>query len=697
LEQDVQALGHDTAGGVWLSTFNDVYRYDRYTGALTPVEFHETGIQPDESLVYAIFADAGGSLWLGTESGLVRCSDGPQPHCARRYLADRAVYSIAGDEDGNLWLGTDVGVYPYVRSEEVAWDVPAFRAADGLASDVVFAIVRDASGDFWFGTDAGLTHYQPSERAPRLEFGVEGVRRITRSYHEAGLPVMLAAADFRANPERLRYTYTLQTGQTLTHGFATGDSLALPLRYRDVIGDNEYRLRVQALDPDLNASEEAALEIVVKPRPLWRVPYIAVPGGLTLAAVLGVAVYVFVTSIAVEQRYRDVELTLSQDEAGLHVRARVEDEEGAVATVSAAEVESLRERVVRPVLADLEEGIVSEDALRYLGRRLFEVLFRDELAALLDGRGLRLRLHFEESARELAGLPWEYTYGGRPPRFLGASPQTALVHDLTAGEAPLPGPRRVSRPLRVLVVASSPRDLPPLGIATERGRLEEVWQPLVGRGDMEWEFLERGDKSTMDALDSRLGADEGWDIVHFIAHGGVEDEGAYLYLEEPDGWHEKVDEERLSVLFAGRVAPGRVRAPALVVLNACQTATVEGAQATLGLAPALVRRGQLLAAVGMQFPINDDAARLFAAKFYEALFRAGQVDYAIAKARNAIISAGRGIEGRDWGSPVLYVRTKDGRLFRFVGAEWLHVWRTARGRVLEFVRRQTQARGETHA
>ncbi|RLC98531.1 MAG: hypothetical protein DRI77_04830 [Chloroflexi bacterium] len=694
LKEDVQALGQDSAGGMWLSTFHEVYRY---TDILTPAEFQDTGIQPDERRVYAIFADLRGNLWFGTEGGLVRCSDEAQPHCDRRYLEDRAVYAIVGDADGNLWLGTDAGVYPYVRGEDAVWDVPAFRAADGLASDVVFAILRDASGDFWFGTEAGLTHYRPSERAPRLEFGVEGERRITRSYHKADLPVKLAAADFRVNSERLRYTYSLQTGQTLTHGFAISNSLALPLHYRDVIGERVYHLRVQALDPDLNASEEAALEIVVKPRPFWKVPYIIVPGGLILAAVLGVALYVFVTSIAVEQRYRDVELTLSQDEAGLHVRARAEGHEIASADVSATEVEALVERVVRSVLADLEEGRASEDALRYLGRRMFETLFHGELAALVDRHALRLRLRFEESARDLAALPWEYAYGGRPPRFLGASPQTALVRDLpVAADAPPLEPRRVPRPLRILVVASSPRDLAPLRLSAERRRLEEVWKSLVERGEMEWEFLERDDKSTMDALDSRLGADEGWDIVHFIAHGKVGDAQSYLCLEDEGGWHEDVDEERLSALFAGRLGPGRVRVPALVVLNACQTATIESAQATLGLAPVLVRRGQLLAAVGMQFPINDDAARLFAAKFYEALFRAGQVDYAIAKARNAILNAERGVESRDWGSPVLYMQTREGRLFRFVGAEWLHVWRTARSRVREFVRRQMKLGGEIH-
>ena len=685
LDDNVQALGQDAAGNMWLGTFSRVYRY---TGTPTPVEFQEVGIQPDESRVYAIFADHKGSLWFGTEGGLVRCSDEPQPFCDRRYLAERTVYAIAGDAGGNLWLGTDAGVYPYVRGEDAVWDVPAFRATDGLADDVVFAILRDTTGDFWFGTDAGLTRYQPSKLAPCLEFAPAGVTRLTRSYDEAGLPVTLLGADFRVNPERLRYIYTLQSVQTLTHGFAISNSLVFPLRYRDVIGDNEYRLRVQALDPDLNASAEAVLDIVVKPRPFWRVPYVVVPGGLMLAAMFGVVLYVFVTSIAVEQRYRDVELVFSQDEAGIHIRARVEGEEGAVATVGAAEVESLMERVVRPVLADLEEGRVSGDGLRYLGRRLFEILFHGGLAALLDGRALRLRLRFEESARALAALPWEYAYGGQPPRFLGASPQTALVRDLSAAEEGLtPEPRRVPRPLRVLVVASSPRGMVPLELSAERRRLEEVWQPLVERGEMEWEFLERGDKSTMDALDSRLGADEGWDVVHFIAHGKVDNSQAYLLLEDEDGWHEEVSEEQLSALFGGRLGPGRVRAPALVVLNACQTADIEGARATLGLAPALVRQGQLLAVVGMQFPINDDAARLFAAKFYEALFRAGQVDYAIAKARNAIISARRGIEGRDWGSPVLYMQTREGRLFRFVGAEWSHVWRTVRSRILAPVRR----------
>ena len=693
LDDNVQALGQDTAGGMWLSTFSGVYRY---TGVLTPVEFQETGIQPDESRVYAIFADHKGSLWFGTEGGLVRCSDEPRPLCDRRYLAERTVYAIASDADGNLWLGTDVGVYPYVRGEDTVWDVPAFRAADGLADDVVFALLRDTAGDFWFGTDAGLTHYLPSKLAPRLEFAPAGITRFTRSYNEAGLPVTLLGADFRVNPERLRYTYALQSGQTLTHGFAVSDSLALPLRYRDVIGDNEYRLRVHALDPDLNVSEEAVLDIVVKPRPFWRVPYIVIPGGLSLAAVLGVALYVFVTSIAVEQHYRDVELVFSQDQVGVHIGVRAEGVESAVATVSAAEVESLVERVVHPVLADLEEGRMSEDALRYLGRRLFETLFPADVAALLDGRALRLRLRFEESARGLAALPWEYACGGQPPQFLGASPQTALVRDLSAGDGPSPEPHRVSRPLRVLVVASSPRDKARLELSAERRRLEEVWQPLRERGEIEWEFLERGDKSTMDALDSRLGAGEGWDIVHFIAHGKVDSSQAYLLLEDEDGWHEDVSEEQLSTLFSGRLGPGRVRTPALVVLNACQTADLASAQATLGLAPVLVNRGQLLAAVGMQFPISDDAARLFAAKFYEALFRAGQVDYAIAKARNAIMSAKRGIEGRDWGSPVLYMQTKEGRLFRFVGAEWLHVWRTARSRVLDFIRRWIRRGGKTH-
>ncbi|MBC7250500.1 MAG: CHAT domain-containing protein [Anaerolineae bacterium] len=697
-DDDVQAIARDGAGIMWLSTFHEVYRY---ADTLVAVEFQ--GLQPDEDRVYAIFADGRGHLWFGTENGLVRCSDEPQPFCERRYLEERTVYAIVGDEEGNLWLGTDSGVYPYVRGGDVVWDVPAFRATDGLADDVVFAIVRDAAGDLWFGTDTGLTRYHPGDRAPWLDFDLQderveesaaGVIRIVRTHEQAGLPVILRGSDFRVNPQRLRYVYSLQGGPVVTQGFATTDSLTLPLRYRDVLGDNRYLLRVQAFDPDLNASQEAVLDIVVQPRPFWRVPYIAIPGGLLLAAMLGVVAYVFLTSVAAEQRYHDVELMFSQDEAGLHIKALADGKEAASALVSLAEVRSLVERMESSVLADLKEGRADDNALRYLGHRLFEVLFHDELAALLDMRPLRLRLRFEESAHKLRALPWEYTYGGRPPQFLGASPQVALVRDLSAGDGPLP-PRRVSRPLRVLVVVSSPRDLEPLDISAERRRLEEVWQPLRERGEVEWEFLERGDKSTMDALDSRLGANEGWDIVHFIAHGKVDGSRSYLRLEAEDGWSEDVSEEQLSALFSGRLGPSRARAPALVVLNACRTAGLAGAQATLGLAPVLVRSGQLLAAVGMQFPISDNAARLFAAKFYEALFRAGQVDYAIAKARNAIMSAKRGVEGRDWGTPVLYMQTKEGRLFRFVGAEWLHVWRTVRSRVLGAVRSWIPQGGKT--
>jgi len=66
------------------------------------------------------------------------------------------------------------------------------------------------------------------------------------------------------------------------------------------------------------------------------------------------------------------------------------------------------------------------------------------------------------------------------------------------------------------------------------------------------------------------------------------------------------------------------------------------------------------AVIAMQFEVTDEAAITFAYDFYGALADGYPVDAAIAEARKAIYAQGNDIE---WGTPVLYMRSPDGRLF----------------------------------
>ena len=98
------------------------------------------------------------------------------------------------------------------------------------------------------------------------------------------------------------------------------------------------------------------------------------------------------------------------------------------------------------------------------------------------------------------------------------------------------------------------------------------------------------------------------------------------------------------------------------MLNACQSAVVFRDQPLLGLAPRLLQR-QLGAVVGMQYPIPDGTALVFAREFYRCVALGYPVDAAISEARKGIFQE-MGPSVPDWGIPVLYLRAHDGRLFQ---------------------------------
>jgi hypothetical protein len=97
----------------------------------------------------------------------------------------------------------------------------------------------------------------------------------------------------------------------------------------------------------------------------------------------------------------------------------------------------------------------------------------------------------------------------------------------------------------------------------------------------------------------------------------------------------------------------------LAVLNACEGARTNREDPFAGVAASLVRN-EIPSVVAMQFEITDEAAILFAGGLYAALARGSPVDAALASARKAIWADYNDIE---WGTPVLFMRVPDGRIF----------------------------------
>jgi YVTN family beta-propeller protein len=296
-------------------------------------------------------------------------------------------------------------------------------------------------------------------------------------------------------------------------------------------------------------------------------------------------------------------------------------------------------------------------AVRLFGGRLFDAVFYDQVGnALRASRdlaesrdaGLRVRLRLTDSP-ELADLPWEYLYDKDARRFLALSEWTPLVRYLD-----LPGRIRllaVHPPLRVLVLVASPTDFPALDVDAEWTRLQESLEVLQHAGRVS---LERTPNGTMAELQRQLRRGE-HHVFHYIGHGRYDPElgDGVLAMEGPTGRAQPISGSDLGALLHDH------RTLRLALLNSCEGARGGRTDPYSGTAQSLVYQG-IPAVVAMQFEITDRAAIVFTRGFYEAVADGYPLDAAMAEARKAIRLQPNQVE---WGTPVLYLRAPDGRIF----------------------------------
>ncbi len=297
-----------------------------------------------------------------------------------------------------------------------------------------------------------------------------------------------------------------------------------------------------------------------------------------------------------------------------------------------------------------------------LGRQLGDALFPPAVRDLFEAsrhrigaaHGLRIRLRFDQTAPTT--LPWEYAYIPRPEGtlhaldgFLALDRQLSIVRFEVMGHAPEPR-EPAQRPLRFVALFSSPENLEPLRIDHERSLLERA---LAHMPALEAEFHARaGIDSLLDAFSQPA------HVLHFAGHGIFDaTAGAgkgYLVLEDEHHRAVPLSAERLALALHNRGLR-------LAVLGACQSAQRDGIHPWAGVAPALVRAG-IPAVVGMQFRIFDESTISFNRHFYHALLMGQSIDAAVVAGRLAIL-ARSGEDDRDWGVPVLYMRSNNGVLF----------------------------------
>ena len=320
----------------------------------------------------------------------------------------------------------------------------------------------------------------------------------------------------------------------------------------------------------------------------------------------------------------------------------------------------------------LAKDVMSLDETLLLGQELSRILLPNEAnelfvnsrAQLEDGEGLRIRIELRSLA--LADLPWEYSYL-RPADFDSNAPERGFLAldrmlSLVRYE-PVAQPPGSCRPLKdqqiqVAMLLANP-DIPGWSKLDLDSEVKVVESALSDEPGIVLSSHHNATTQTLnDCLDSRP------HVFHFAGHGRFKmrpsDEfGVYvgqgeLLFENQAGSAEPVPAQDL----ASKMRGSGVR---LAVLNNCESAKRDALNAFTGVAPTLVRDG-VPAVVAMQFNISDQHALVFARRLYHNLADHQSIDDSVTAARIAMFNHG-GNYTRDWGIPVLYLRSEQAVLF----------------------------------
>jgi hypothetical protein len=253
------------------------------------------------------------------------------------------------------------------------------------------------------------------------------------------------------------------------------------------------------------------------------------------------------------------------------------------------------------------------------------------------------------AAPDLVHIPWEFLFDPLERRFIALSVDSPIVRFLD-----VPGATRpfvLEPPVRVLVVIASPTDYTPLDVEAEWARLKEAVSDIEARGEVALERLER---PTLGELQRALRRT--YHVLHFIGHGGFDSpsQDGLLVFEDDAGRGSEVSATYISTLLRD------ADSLRLAVLNACDGARASRTDQFAGVAQSLLLQG-VPAVVAMQFEITDDAAITFAREFYGAFADGYSVEAAMVEARKSIFAVQNDSE---WATPVLYLRSGEGPLFR---------------------------------
>ena len=181
----VCALYEDAGGCLWAGAQDagaDILQL--YDGKPSVFRLQNRGAKAD---VRAAVADSKGNLWIGTqEDGLYCISGGTQTHFGKKEgLNNETIRSLYADAEGVLWIGTYGGGLNRFENGHFT----AFTTRDGLPSDALCYIAEDSRSNLWCGSLGGIFRIK-KEELNRPKAGKERLLHCLNFTTVDGLPTL---------------------------------------------------------------------------------------------------------------------------------------------------------------------------------------------------------------------------------------------------------------------------------------------------------------------------------------------------------------------------------------------------------------------------------------------------------------------------------------------------------------------------
>ncbi|HEX8697346.1 MAG TPA: two-component regulator propeller domain-containing protein, partial [Myxococcaceae bacterium] len=343
------------AGGFWVGTSGGGLAYFVHGRPVT-VSFEG---KPMFTELQALHEEPNGTLWIGTDEGLYRWSNGRFTRFSHQEgLFDDRIFQILPDGKGHLWMSCNKGIFRVAQAELEAVaegkrthvTSHVYGQDDGMRSEECNGLgspagIRARDGRLWFPTIRGAVVYDPKQPeeapAPAPKMVIEALRvdgRLVPSSEwsriapgDGNVEIHYTAPSLRA-PQRLRFRYQLEG---MDKAWVRAESRRVAYYTRLPPGAYRFRVGVEPADGGA-AAPEATVAFYLEPR-FHQTLAFRVAGGLTL--VLLVAGAVWLRMYRLRQRERQLQ-------------ARVDERTAELATVNAdlqvrlQELQATRERLV---------------------------------------------------------------------------------------------------------------------------------------------------------------------------------------------------------------------------------------------------------------------------------------------------------------------------------------------------------------